>query len=191
MKIAALSAVAMLAFAFTIVAHSQETTKEKERPIHVAELNERPVIGRLGLPLGTVTEIQAQIISGAALRRKRDSSSYLLKVTHVAGDKLENAPILRFSVPTFRVKLANSNFDLYELKHGKKARSLDSAQIEKLEKGYVGKTVRLVVYEVGGFYGMPENLPKDIPGWQDVGFGFSTSLVALAERKSDQRQRQR
>ena len=78
MKIASLTAVVMLAF--SSVAFSQEAPK---RPIKIGELNRRPVVGKLGLPLGTATEIEVQIISGRELRRKAYRSSYLLKVTHV------------------------------------------------------------------------------------------------------------
>lgn len=178
MKIASLTAVVMLAF--SSVAFSQEAPT---RPIKIGELNRRPVVGKLGLPLGTATEIEAQIISGRELRRKAYRSSYLLKVTHVGGKELDNRPLLTFSVPAFvSVRLANHTFGLHELKTGKKAGTLNSTQIEKLEKGYVGKTVRLLVYEVGRFHGIPSNLPNDFPVWQDSGFHFSTSLTVLAER---------
>ncbi len=180
MKNAALSVTAMLLFA--IVVRSQEA--KEDRPLNLMDLNNRPVTGRLGLPLGTATEIQAEIFAGRETRRKADQSLYLLKVTHVAGEKLSGTPLLRFSVPRFaRVKLANDDFGLYELKNGKRTGRLDSEQVAKLERGYVGKSVRLVVYEVGGFSGMPKDLPKDAPIWQDHRFYFSTHLVVLMERK--------
>jgi hypothetical protein len=92
-------------------------------------------------------------------------------------------PVLEFSVPGFvSVKLAGDHFGLYEIKTGNKASSLDTAQIRELEKDYVGQAVRLVVYETGGYSGSPTNLPDDVPRWADVGFGFFTSLVVLAER---------
>ena len=179
MKNSGLAAVAILVSG--MVAYSQDATEE--RPINTDELNKRPVVGELGLPLGTATEIHAEIISGRELRQKGYNSLYLLKVTRVAGKKMNNAPRLKFSIPSFvRVNLARHNFDLYELKTGEKTGSLSSKQIEKLEEGYIGKTVRLVVYEVGSFSGIPRNLPKDVPIWADFGFHFSTSLVVLAER---------
>ena len=42
--------------------------------------------------------------------------------------------------------------------------------------------MELVVYETGTYSGIPD-LPNDLPAWQDHGFGFSTSLVVLAERQ--------
>ncbi len=167
---------------FSVVAYPQEAAKKQ--PIHVDELNERPVIGKLGVPLGTVTEIKAQIVAGDELRMKAYQGIYLLKVTHVAGVKLNKPPLLRFSVSPFvDVSVASDHFDLYEMKNGKKAGSLESEQIKELEKGYVGKTVRLVVCEYGSFHGQPDKLPKDYPTLPDVGFHFSTSLDVVGEKK--------
>lgn len=142
-----------------------------------------PVIGGLGVPVGTVVEIRATIVAGSETRMKQYQSSYLLRVSEVDGRPLQQPQLMEFSVPGFvNVKLANDDFDLYELKTGEKAGRLDSAQIEEMQKGYVGKAVRLAVYETGGYSGIPDNLPDDVPSWQDHGFGFSTSLVILAER---------
>jgi len=180
-EIMKVAAAAVSIIAVTLFAHSQETAKAP--PLTVDELMQRPVIGELGLPLGTATEIQAGIVSGDSLNEKGFELLYLLNVTHVGGKKLDRPRMLEFSVPGFTgVKLANHTFGLYELKHGKKAGSLDSAQIKTLEQGYVGKTVRLVVYEVGDFSGVPHELPKDVPVWAGRTFHFSTSLVVLADR---------
>jgi hypothetical protein len=156
----------------------------KKVPLPVAELNERPVIGQLGIPLGTCGEIQAKIIAGRDLRLKQFDGVYLLSVTHVAGKELPTPLNLRFSPARgATVNLANDSFALHELKTGHKTGSLTDTKIRDLEKGYVGKTVKLTVYEVGGFSGIPQNLPDGTPVWADVGFGFSTSLVILRERK--------
>lgn len=164
------------------IAFSQDATGEPA--ITAGELSDRPVIGRLGVPLGTVTEIQAEIFAGRELRQKRYMSDYLLKVTHVAGKELARTRLLKFSVPRIAdVNLAANPFDLYELRNGKRATGLDDAQIVRLEEGYVGKTVRLVVYETGGFSGIPRNMPEGVTSWADVSFSFSTSLVVLVERR--------
>ncbi|WP_020474765.1 hypothetical protein [Zavarzinella formosa] len=156
----------------------------KKAPLSVAELNERPVIGQLGLPLGTCAEIEAKIIAGRELRQKQYDGAYLLSVTHVAGKKLATPAILRFDIgPGMTVKLARGNFELHELKTGKKTGSLTGEEILKLEEGYVGKTVKLSVYEVGSFHGLPRKLPSDrLIYWADTEFYFSTSLVILHER---------
>ena len=109
-------------------------------------------------------------------------------VPPVTGKKLRDGPLMMFDV-FGSAELARDHFDLYVLKNGggffgetieRKDVKLNTEVIEKLEKGYVGKTVRLVVYEVGSFYGLPEKLPG---AWQDVAFGFYTSLVVLNELK--------
>lgn len=173
---------AIIVLASAVYAQTQEANKAP--PLTVDELNQREVIGRLGLPLGTAAEIQAEIVAGSTTRRKAYASKYLLKVTHVNQKKLENPPLLTFTVPGFvDVNLANHHLALYELKTGKR-RGMNSAQIEKLEQGYVGRTVKLLVYEEGRFYGIPRNLPDDVGGWAGPGFHFSTSLQVLADREN-------
>jgi len=158
--------------------------KPIESPITLEELNRRNVVGKLGLPLGTAVEIEAEVVSGQSLRMKGYDSLYLLKVTHVDGMELGKPPLMRFFVPGFAsVKLANHTLALYELTHGTKAKSLDSSQVAELEIGYVGKAVRLVVYEAGNFSGIPSGLPEDVPVWADFAFHFSTSLTLLNERE--------
>lgn len=167
---------------------SQGQGDPTQAPITLEELSRRTVVGKLGHPLGTAVEIEAELVAGHSLRMKAYDSLYLLNVTHVDGKELAAPQLMRFSVPGFiSVKLANHTFALYELKHGKKAASLDSTQIAELEKGYVGQKVRLVVYEAGGFSGIPDTLPDDVPVWADSRFRFSTALTVLAERELGER----
>jgi hypothetical protein len=152
--------------------------------ISVADLNSRPVVGELGVPLGTVVEVEATVVAGRELRVKGLSSLYLLEVTHVNGRSLTEPQMMEFAVPPWiSASLANDNLDLHEMKTGQKAGSLDGDAIEELERGYVGKRVRVAVYEVGRFTGIPRNLPDDVPVWADVGFWFRSSLIVVAERK--------
>lgn len=183
MRIAILVFIAL--FGISSIAPSR-TAGPRER-ISVAELRTLSVIGELGVPLGTVVEIRAKVVSGSEYlpRVKGYDGLYLLKVTHVDGKELEDPVVLEFSMfPFIRVGLASNHFDLYALKTGRKAGELDSAEIRKLEKGYVGKTVHLIAYEAGRFSGIPGNLPKDVPVWAGRAFELSTSLEILAERKS-------
>ena len=173
----------VLFIAFGSVAVAQEAAK---LPITLDELNTRQVVGALGKPLGTAVEIEAKVIAGSELRLKQYASAYLLKVSHVDRKRLERPVMLRFSTGFSDVELANDHFSLYELKNHKKTGSLNSSQINELEKGYVGKSVRLAVYEVGYFRGRPTKLPDDAPLWADVGFHFDTSLEILANRETTQ-----
>lgn len=176
----------LLCAAAAIAGNSYAQKQPTDAPITLEELNRRNVAGNLGFPLGTAVEIDAEVVSGSSLRGKGFDSLYLLKVTHADGKELDAPPLMQFSVPGYAsVELANHAFSLYEMKHGARAKSLDSSQIAELEKGYVGKKVRLVVYEVGSFHGAPNHLPKDVPVWADVGFHFSTSLTVLKERDAN------
>jgi hypothetical protein len=149
-------------------------------PLTYKDLMQRPVLGLLGVPLGTVAEIEAEIVRGGNAKADPD---FMLRVTAVDNVPLPDAMNMRFSVPAFvRVPIASNYFELHKLKTGERAASLDTAQMEQLAEGYVGKRVRLACYESGGFSGMPKNKPPDVPSWQDRGFGFSTSLIVLADR---------
>jgi hypothetical protein len=155
-----------------------------EAPITLQELNRRNVVGNLGLPLGTAAEIEAEMVAGSSLRRKELDSLYLLRVTHVNGKELSGSPLMQFSTPRpATVERANHTLALFTMKRGAQATSLDAARIAELEKGSVGKKLRLVVYEVGSFQGIPSHLPKDVPVSADSGFHFSTSLMVLKERE--------
>src|SRR5713101_5928561 len=55
------------------------------------------IIGRLGVPLGTVVEIDATIVAGRSLEPKEFMGAYLLKVTRVASNSIPNPPTCRFS----------------------------------------------------------------------------------------------
>lgn len=157
---------------------------QSKNPIALAEIQERGVTGLLGLKLGTVTRVSATVISGAELRTKAADGKYLLRVSHVGGSELKESIIVNFHVASFaNVKLASNHFDLYELKNGKRARSLQSSQIKKLEENYVGNRVELVVFEEGQFSGLPKGLPAE-DQWSDSVFHFSTFLTVLKHADS-------
>jgi len=138
------------------------------------------ILGQLGVPLGKIVEIDATIVAGRSLHNKGDAGSYLLKVSKVGPKRRPDQPVCRFMTHSWTdVKIVSDEFSLYEMKTGRKTGSLSSSEVEKLEVGYVGRTYRLLVYEEGGFSGIPADLPEDYPVWQDQGFGFETCLVVL------------
>jgi len=154
-------------------------------PLTIADLQSRPVIGSLGIPLGTVAEIKAKIVTGREIGDKRHAGRYVLRVTEVDGKAREEGPMMDFEVPAFvNAHIAADELALYKLKEGKDAGSLNKEEIADLEKGYVDRQVLLAVYESGEFGGIPRNLPKDVPVWQGRAFSFNTHLVVLAERPS-------
>lgn len=155
--------------------------KPSKTPISAKEINTRyEVIGQLGLPLGTVCEVEATIINGDDLRTKAQAGRYLLRIETVRGISLEEKPIMEFSGAPGSSPPPASAFELYEEKHGEKAKSLTSVQIAELNKGYVGSRRKLMVYETGGFRGSPK-LPSGYGGWADVAFAFRTEVAVLED----------
>ena len=102
----------------------------------------------------------------------------------VDGNVLKSSFITEFELaPGASAKLASDPFDLYELKYDKRVEGLESSEISKLEEGYVGRQVKLTVYETGAFRGIPRELPEDAMIWQDHPFEFRSWLVVLVERR--------
>ncbi len=153
------------------------------RAVSVSELNSGvAVIGELGVRLGTLVTIEATIVDGDELGSKMNWGSYLLKVTKVDGNPLNPAPMLHFYVFGSDVDIEPDHFSLYEMKTGKKTGELNDRQIRELNKGYVGRKVRLLAYEEGAFYGNPtvsESL-WDCMIWQSApNFCFQTRLAVM------------
>ena len=183
-RLPALALLGALSFLLLGRTLSADDPPAKQAPLRASELNERPVIGELGIPLGTCGDIQAKVIAGRDLRLKQYDGAYLLSVTHVGNKRMATPVNLRFeTAPGVSVKLASNGFELHELKTGKKTGTLTDTKIRELEDGYVGKTVKLTVYEVGGFSGIPRKMPERRIWWADTGFHFSTSLVVISEQK--------
>lgn len=138
------------------------------------------IIGELGVPLGTVVEINATIVAGRTLGWKDIEIDYLLKVTRVGTNSISKPPTCEFYTHSWDdLKIARDEFSLYELKNGKKAENLSNKQVAELERGYVGRAYHLLVYEEGMFTGIPEGLPKGYMVWQDRSFGFRSHLIVL------------
>lgn len=154
---------------------------EKRSRITTEQIKHSEVLGRLGQPLGTCFRIRAKI-SVDQSNRKGSDGNYFLTVDEVEGKKLESPAQTEFAVHRFateRVKLANDDFGLYELRNGRKAGTLTHETFLELRKGYVDKIVNLVVYESGGFGGTPQNMPRGVRPWQGKAYCFEESLIVM------------
>jgi hypothetical protein len=174
-----------LVFCLAVVCVAVRVVAQNEKPgrpqLTTSDIEKAEVIGRLGMPLGRCFEIAATVIR-SDINTKASQGRFFLKVTRVEGRELDLPVVYDFYVHQFstkQVKIAESDFALYELKNGKKAASLNAEQIAELEKGYVGTPVRLIVYETGGFRGRPNRIPGGGLPWADVGFGFATHLMVM------------
>jgi hypothetical protein len=161
-------------------------------PIAARDLTTRPVIGKFGKPLGVVFEIEATIYRGSDIGTKMDDGRYLLRVVKVDGNPLPEPVLTEFAVPGFvRSDLASEEMELFEKTHPEAANKpmsdtepahgVSSDQIRDAEKRCVGKTVHLSVWETGRFSGIPSNMPKHAPVWQDTGFWFFTEVLVLVD----------
>ena len=152
-----------------------------QKPVdHSALGKDVAIIGQLGVPLGTVVQIDSTIVAGRSLGWKDLASEYLLKVIKVGSSSVSNPPTCQFQTHSWaEVKIASDVFSLYELKKGKKAGGLSDSQIAELERGYVGHAYRLLAYEEGVYSGVPADLPAGYPIWQGHQFGFRTHLIVL------------
>ena len=151
--------------------------------ISLQDLRSRPVIGELGQPLGKCFDIEGTVYLGSDLHDKGAEGRYLIRVTTVNGKPLDKPVLMKFAVPGFvQSSLASNDFALYEKQSGQPAHNLASDEVTAMRKGYVGKTVRATVYEVGEFSGIPSGMPSNAPVWQDRFFWFQTWLVILVDR---------
>jgi hypothetical protein len=161
---------------------SRSANGHAEPDLMASSLTDHPPIGALGFPLGTCAEIRAVVV-GQHGGLEKESRGYLLEVISVNGHDLPSRPQVAFEKPSFiQAKVASDPFGLYEMKNGKKIGTLNESEIAELEKGYVGKEVHLLVYETGGYSGIPKGLPGNLASWQDHQFCFSTRLLIVAER---------
>jgi hypothetical protein len=161
-----------------------------------------PLIGGLGVPLGTVAEIEGEIVATRHPGKTSVSGVvFELRVARVDGRALAEPPNLRFRVESaLVVKVAPDEAALARLitdlqTPGAMMRSngvelvgidpplMSAAQAAVFREGYVGSRHRLIVYETGMFYGAPANAPPEaISHVRGESFGFRTHLVVLAQR---------
>ena len=111
------------------------------------------IIGRLGLPLGTVFRVEGLYVDGSELRTKAYDHVILLKVIKVNDSGLKDSTILRL-------------------------KELGGRATGKIEIG--GKFVGFA-YETGDYLGVPPEAWKYVPSMTTTSYSFETSLVILSE----------
>ena len=111
------------------------------------------VIGRLGVPLGATVQIQGDCFDGSELQQKRFDGVTLIRVTHVAGCRLDEPVVLEFR----------------ELIGERKRRP--------------GTRFSGFAYETGRYSGIPQkalDLHGPVSTW---GFGFDSYLILIDSRE--------
>jgi hypothetical protein len=186
------------------------TVQSKPRIVTAKELHDRTavIIGELGIPILTATEIEATVEEELSHLDNTKTGLYLLKIEKVAGTKLKNPTTLSFRTwPATNVTVAESPAaleirlnELHALTREQDANPLlnsggtllppeirTSLDMQRFKEHYVGSRHRLVVYEVAQFNGLPSDVPKDVPGrGRSAGIPDHNpiySLVVMAERR--------
>jgi hypothetical protein len=151
--------------------------------ISVEDLASRKVtvIGHLGVPLGTLVEVEATIVGRG--ESKMSANSYRLRVESVNRGVLPNPPEMRFGTRgvASRATLPATTSELAEQQTGKPSQWTDE-DLEKWERDFVGSRHTLLAYEEAFFAGIPRN-PDGFPtiSYAGYGFHFSTLLVVVDE----------
>ncbi len=171
----------------------EEVEMKSDGPISLEDIGQRGVLGELGVPLGKIVMVEAVVVDGNSLRMKLYVDDYLLKIVSVDDVRMEDGPLMDFGKTPgcFLPELPYRHRGLREYQQmlandGKY--ELTDAMMSEAHDAYVGSTVRLHVYESGGFRGIPsDGFPEGARHWTDTGYGFSTHLNVLcsADTKRD------
>lgn len=133
------------------------------REISIAEViaEEKVLIGKLGVPFGTIVQVKCQGIvpSENELKVKAPTWDQDVLVLSVNGKPLDPPARLRWSA----------------------ARADDS-----LKKPDQGKIAEVFGYETGMFSGVPDRLHEYAPSWADTNFHFHCSFIALTDQAPEE-----
>jgi hypothetical protein len=156
-------------------------------PVTEFTQNQKVIVGLLGVPLGTVVEIETTLVAGSAIPDALPNlaRTFLLSVEKVNGVALSQPKIIDFIVYS-EAKLPASYEDLPSSKtHASKLTMSElEAALAAEARQYVGSRHRLAVYEAGRFDGVPEKIPEDCMPWSGSNFGYHPYLVVLNIREA-------
>ncbi len=149
------------------VAPPQDTGKASDlnrhrvdEPIPLAEVRERGIQGRLGVPLGTIVHLKGEAVANRSQAKVHASVPFFLKITRVDDRSLE-APILFPHYPS-RMTVGQSLT--------------------------LGDHFHIVAYESGGYTGAPDGLFKYTRSFATTGYFFETHLNVVKNLNSTQRE---
>jgi hypothetical protein len=147
--LAAFASAALLACVGTTSAGRQ---LKPEKSIPLADLHDRPVVGSLGHPLGTIVTVEGEVADGSYTKLKKDDGQTLLRVHAVNGEKLASEQIFQFGSLLDRVRTPD-----------------------------VGSRFKFTGYETGGFTGIPTKAFDYVGLVQSTGYGFTTDFIVLRD----------
>lgn len=126
-------------------------------PLSIAEINNRQVIGNLGVPLAETARIRATIVDGDSLRMKAFASSYVLKVSSVNGIPFTSDHFFRFHVSRQNEDddvfgMVSGSWGFSELPNRTNGDRYTEEKIKQLRSNYAGTKLLINAYEKGAFY---------------------------------------
>lgn len=150
--------------------------------VSLAELQSKDttVIGALGLPLGSIFEVEGTIVPARASLGLLYNSYYLLRVESVNGAALAKPVIMWFEVKDPQIKMPASIPELAKQQLGRE--NATDEETDRLERAYVGTRYKVTVVENGKFDGLPRNMPDYCSIWSAPPYGFTTYLVVIGKK---------
>ena len=141
------------------------------------------IVGELGIPLGTVAEIEAVVVNDSE-KEEPMFGYFLLSVEKVNGTLLPKPKLLRFSAPFTEAMVFATHEDLRQrlLKSTATRGKVTETEVQTQVHKYVGTRLKLVAYERGRFDGAPRHFPDGVIPFQGTVFGYESELVILKKR---------
>jgi hypothetical protein len=145
------------------------------------------IIGSLGEPLGTVVSIEVEMVSGRLVDKYKYPDRFMMRIIQISGRLVSEEvtlPYVFFSNAGWRNGPAAGS--LYALEQELRYRAPNAQRLAELEGVYERRRFELLVFETGGFGGLPrENLPDMIEAVPGERFRFYPSVVVLVEKGSE------
>jgi hypothetical protein len=176
----------LLLFLVTATAVAEERSTVRVRYSDLG--SSTPVIGVLGVPLGTVVEVEAEIVAEPEPHVPPEAHlwRFFLRIHKVNGEDAQDCTPISFSTYGLvgwsedPAPLSLMSFEMTRKRDRQTAEEREAIRVR-----FVGRKYRLFVYETGGFYGLPvESTPMHIEDGSGERFRFQPRLSVLFERGS-------
>jgi hypothetical protein len=138
-----------IAHAATAAKDTRPATQPTMQPVTIGDIRKLAVMGRLGLPLGTLVTVTGEAIPNTSLNKADAGDALFLSISSVNGKPL-SAPV------NFPFRKAQDSIDVAEPK--------------------IGDSFEFRGYETGGYVGVPLHYGSH---WQTTGFYFKTEFLIL------------
>lgn len=124
----------------------------KSTPIHLAELHERGLEGRLGFPLGTIVEVSGVVVENNSKSKTHAAEPFFLQIEKVKNQTLQRP----------------QTFSLTE-----------TPIVRKYGKMKIGDRFNCIGYESGAFVGSPDGEFDYVPAYSTQPFHFASEFIVL------------